>query len=151
MSCKATVPTTSTGGYSEDLSVHRPVMETASDSLLTDVATSETYKPLEGHIKAELDSIVRFSIAENREGKLVDGYVLQIYTGNSRNEANEVWYRMDTNFPELNPKISFRQPNFQVRAGKFTDRLEAHRALRAVQEEFPKALLVPDRFKLEYE
>lgn len=104
-----------------------------------------------GHIKAEMDSIISISVAENKEGKLVDGYSLIVYTGNNRNESKEVWRRIVTNFPSLDPKISYRQPNFQVRAHRFQDRLKAHRALQAVKREFPKALLVPERYKISYE
>lgn len=148
--CKATVPT-NRSAYSEDLTIHRPQVSIDTGSIATPIVQTTPFIPLQGHIKAEMDSILRISIAQNKEGKRVDGFVLLVYTGNNRNEANEVWYRIDNNFPELDPKISYRQPNFQVRAGKFTDRLKAHRALQSVKEEFPDALLVPERFKITYE
>ena len=148
--CKAAVPT-SRSAYSEDLSVLRPKVEVDTLSEASPTIQTEPFVPLQGHIKSEMDSIVKVSIAQNKEGKLVEGYILLVYTGNDRDEANSVWVRLDSNFPELNPKISYRQPNFQVRAGKFTDRLEAYRTLQAVQEEFPKTLLVPERLKISYE
>ena len=56
--CKATAPSSSSGGYSEDLSVHRPQAEISSEN--TDIqqeTRTEEYVPLRGHIQEELDSI----------------------------------------------------------------------------------------------
>ena len=46
-----------------------------------------------------------------KEEKIVDGFVIQVYNGNSRDRANEVWRQMDENFADLAPKISYHQPN----------------------------------------
>ena len=149
--CKA-APPASTAIYSEDLSVHRPVMdyqtESNSDSSETE---AEEFIPLTGHIKAELDSIINISVAQNKERKLVNGFFIQIYTGNSRVEANRIRNKVDSYFPDLAPKISYHQPNFRVKAGRFTNKLKAHRIFNEVKSEFPKALLVPTRFVIKYE
>ncbi len=147
--CKAAPPATTLPTYEEDLSVHRPPMDSLAAK--SDAVQSEEFVPLTGHIKAELDSIVRISVAQNKVEKLVDGFVIQVYNGNSRDRANEVWGLMDTNFPDLAPEISYHQPNFRVKAGRFTDRLKAHRVFRQVKEEFPKALLVPERLSMTYD
>ncbi len=149
VACKAAPPATTLPNYEEDLSVHRPKM----DSVIVENTSPQTeeFKPLVGHIKAELDSIVRVSVAQNKEEKLVEGFVIQVYNGNSRDRANEVWRQMDENFTDLSPKISYHQPNFRVKAGRFTDRLKAQRIFQKVKEEFPKALLVPERLSMNYE
>jgi len=149
VACKAAPPAATIPTYEEDLSVHRPQLD--SSLVVSDVPAIEEYVPLKGHIKAELDSIVRISIAENKEEKLFDGFVIQVYNGNSRERANQVWNQMDQNFPDLAAKVSYHQPNFRVKAGRFTDRLTAHRVFREVKEEFPKALLVPERLTMNYE
>lgn len=152
VACKATVPT-STATYKEDLSVHRPVQEDDSSDLPADdeQVTQEAFVPLSGHIKSELDSISKIAYQENKEGRYVDGYVIQVYSGGSRDEANEVRYKMNGLFPELMPKITYHQPSFRVKGGKFINRLEAHRVYALVKEEFPRALLIPERFLLKYE
>ncbi|MEQ9405336.1 MAG: SPOR domain-containing protein [Cyclobacteriaceae bacterium] len=148
--CKA-APPASTASYSEDLSVYRPKpVMTNTDSAKVETL-KEAFTPLEGHIKAELDSIVRVSVAQNKEGKLVNGFIIQLYTGNSRDEANAVWNRFDELFPGLSPKVSYLQPNFRVKAGRFTNKLKAQRIFRDIKAEFPKALLVPERFIMNYE
>ncbi|WP_349563710.1 SPOR domain-containing protein [Ekhidna sp. MALMAid0563] len=150
--CKATTPT-STSVYSEDLSIHRPVMmELESDSIeTTQEVITEPYAPLTGHIKAELDSIAKVAYEQNKDGQYVDGFVIQVYSGNSRQDANDARYKMNEYFPELSSKVSYHQPNFRVKAGKFTNRLRAHRVYADVKEEFPRALLIPERFFLRYE
>ena len=150
--CKASVPS-STGTYSEDLSIHRPVASTSDEKVA--VKTLETqeveYIPLEGHIKDELDSIAKVAYAENKKGRYVDGFVIQVYSGTSREEANNARSQMNQLFPELGPKMSYHQPSFRVKGGRFTDRLEAHRIYKTVRAEFPRALLIPERFLLTYE
>ena len=152
--CKATVPTgtSSTSKYSEDLSVHRPelTIETSLTPKDQEVITEE-YVPLTGHIKEELDSIARVAYEENKKGKLVDGYIIQVYSGSSREEANAERSRMLEFFPDLSPKVSYHQPTFRVKAGRFTERLKAHKIYEQVKKEFPRALLIPERFLLRYE
>ena len=148
VSCKGTQVPTSTAPYSEDLSIHRPELKTSVDK--TQVLEEE-YTPTDGHIKTELDSIMQVSLTQNMEGKIVNGYIIQVYTGNNRSQANEIFQTLDEYFPDLNAKISYHQPNFRVEAGQFLDRLTAHRIYKDVKEEFPNALLVPDRFTMSYE
>ncbi len=149
--CKVSTPT-QTGIYTEDLSVHRPQALVPEDmSSIVEEAESEEFVALTGHIKAELDSINNISIRENKAGKLVEGYVVQVYSGNSREQANNIRSRLRSSFPELKPKISYHRPNFRVRVGKFTDRLEATRTYESIKRYFPRALLIPARFRLVYE
>lgn len=152
--CKATTPSSSSSSYTEDLSIHRPVMiETDDESTEqeSEEIQTEPYTPLTGHIKQELDSIAKVAYEENKEGRYVDGYVIQVYSGNSREAANQARSRMYEYFAELEPKVSYHQPNFRVKAGKFTDRLKANRIHQEVKEEFPRALLLPERFLVKHE
>lgn len=151
--CKATTPTSSIGGYSEDLSVHRPQVETNNEIELTDQDSPQTeeYVPLTGHIGKELDSIAKISYAQNKAGRNVDGYVIQVYSGTSRNDANEAQIKASELFPDLDAKITYRQPSFRVKGGQFIDRLEANRIYNEVKKEFPRALLIPERLVISYE
>lgn len=152
--CKATLPSSTSGSYSEDLGIHRPVMiqnEDESQESQEQEVQTEPYAPLTGHIKQELDSISKVAYEENKKGKYVDGYVIQVYSGNSREDANQARSKMFAYFPELKPKVSYHQPNFRVKAGKFIDRLKANRIHAQVKEEFPRALLLPERFLMKYE
>lgn len=150
--CKATTPSSSVGEYSEDLSVHRPkyepVVEVDSSQYQNQ---SEEFVPLTGHIKTELDSISKISYQQNKAGRYVDGYVIQVYSGTSRQDANDAQFKMSELFPDLDAKITYRQPSFRVKGGKFIDRLEANRIYNDVKNEFPRALLIPERLLISYE
>ncbi len=137
--------------YHEDLSIHRPPVRSSSQRVDPPKERNYEFTPLTGHIKAELDSIVRISVAQNEAGKLVEGFIIQVYTGNDRNMASQIRNKIASLFPDMSPKISYRQPNFQVKVGRFTNRLKAHKALWEVKETFPKALLVPGRITISYE
>lgn len=151
--CKVAAPKTDTTDiYSEDLSVLRP---TNSESMAkSDTAIdeqTEKFVVLTGHIKDELDSIAKISYEINKRGKMVEGFVIQVYSGNDRDQANDIRNQMYQNFSELKPKVSYYQPSFRVQAGQFVDRLEANRVYKEVKKEFPRALLIPERFKVVYE
>jgi len=150
--CKATVPT-STITYEEDLSVYRPDLldapsQGSQDSSIQEI---ENNVPLTGHIKNELDSISAISYEQNKKGKLVDGFIYQIYLGNSSEEARNVKEKADQLFPELKAEIFYKQPTFRVKCGSFTNRLEANRVFKNVKKSFPRSLLIPSRFTLSYE
>lgn len=153
VSCKASAPSSS-GSYSEDLSIHRLAAPSQlngdMDTVLIETKKGD-YIPLKGDIKSELDSIAKIDLAQNKEGKFVDGFVIQVYSGTSRDQANSEKYKMDQLYPELSAKISYRQPSFRVQGGKFTDKLEAHRIYKKVKSEFSRAILIPERFLLTYE
>lgn len=150
--CKSTVQTSSIN-YEEDLSVHRPdlISVPVEKGKENEFDEKEVFIPLKGSIKEELDSIAKISYQENKAGKLVDGFMIQIYSGSSRSDATDVMNKANELFPELNPQISYRQPSFRVKAGQFTDRLEANRVFQTLKQEFPRALLIPERFTLVYE
>lgn len=151
--CKAAAPTSeSSDVYTEDLSALRPtISEMTADADSVKEGKIEKYVPLTGHIKVELDSISKISRQKNREGKMVDGFVIQIYSGGSREEASEVRNNVFEHFSDLKPKLIYIQPTFRVVAGQFADRLEANRVYETVKKEFPRSLLIPERFRVVYE
>lgn len=149
--CKATAPSSSSGEYSEDLSVHRPPLKIVAEKDSVIESKVSEYVPLTGHLKSELDSVSKVSYLHNKTGRYVDGYIIQIYSGTSRQEANDMQAKMAELFPDLNGKVSYRQPSFRVKGGKFINRLEANRVYDEVKSKFPRALLIPERFLVSYE
>ncbi len=154
--CKTSVvSTSSTDNYQEDLSVLRPDLTTvarAPENTQTTSTTSSTqYTSVDMSIAEELDSINRIIIQRNSEKKYVDGYTIQIYTGNDNEAAREAKEHSLLMFPELEPVISYNQPTFKVKVGSYHNRLEAHRVFESLKKEFPYALLIPERIAIKYE
>ncbi len=154
--CKTSVvSTSSTDNYQEDLSVLRPdladVIEAPKNTQTTATTPSAQYSSVDMSIAEELDSINKVIIQRNSEKKYVDGYTIQIYTGNDNEAAREAQEHSLEMFPELEPAISYNQPTFKVKVGSYHNRLEAHRVFESLKEEFPYALLIPERIPIKYE
>ena len=154
--CKTSVVSTSaTDNYQEDLSVLRPDLSAVAKAPENTTATTSTsatqYSSADMSITEELDSINRIIIQRNSEKEYVDGYTIQIYTGNDNEAAREAKEQTLLMFPELEPVITYNQPTFKVKVGSYHNRLEAHRVFQSLKEEFPYALLIPERIAIKYE
>lgn len=155
--CKTVKTTTVTSNYYEDLSVHREVSnaELATEAVKEKPAHQQTrvekYAPIEGHLKSELDSISQLVIEQNKRGKKKNGYSILVYSGTDRDQANDSKYKAQSLYPNLRPKIMYKQPTFRVQMGKFSDRLHAHKIHSLVKQDFPRAILIPTRVVIQYD
>ena len=149
--CK-TAQVTSTAEYQEDLSIHRLdlLAETVDQATTEETAfidnSEAVYYP--GEITMELDSVNQLIIAANKKQKLWDGYIIQVYRGDSRNEAYSIRADLDEYYPELMAEVSYFQPTYRVKAGQFFDRLEATRVFNQLKLVYPRALLLPEKLPL---
>jgi hypothetical protein len=73
------------------------------------------------------------------------GYRLQIYSGSNRNAAYAAQARFNSEFPEMRTYISYREPNFKVKAGDFRSRLEAEKMKASLQSTFSAMFIVSER------
>ena len=149
--CKpAQVVTTSV--YREDLSVHRLKLEDASiadssNEIETVIDNSEAIYH-ENEITTELDSINQLITEANKKRRVWDGYVIQVYRGNSRSDAYKAKNNIEDFFPDLEAEVSYRQPTYRVKAGEYFDRLKATRKYQEVLKLYPRALLLPEKLPL---
>lgn len=152
--CKtAQVSSYSAAPYKEDLSVLREDFSLATipsdEDANVDIITEKVL--LEGHIKTELDSVNQLIIAQNRKQHYLDGYTVQIYTGNNREAATAAMEKVAEINADLVPQIEYYQPSYKVKVGQYIDRLKAHEVFESLKEEFPLALLIPERIKVDYD
>lgn len=132
--------------YHEDLYPLRPKVEDAVDTVSNtslvqkkgDVIASIN---VNSKVDMVLDSINRF----NASRKFIDGYTIQIYSGQNREEAMNTKKKMSTDVPELNSELEYNQPKFRVRVGNYFSRLEAQKDLLRLKRAFPNAILVPEK------
>lgn len=156
--CSSKVSTTgsssSSGKYSEDLSILRPKAQTPSDTgkLATTNNTGgnnntvylEPRHTVNAQLDAVLDSIDRINLANG----MVDGFTIQLYSGKQQDEALNVKKQIAQAMPEMEADILFSQPNFRVRAGKYINRLDAQKDYLMVKKLFPNAILIPERIPI---
>ncbi|MEQ9300994.1 MAG: SPOR domain-containing protein [Cyclobacteriaceae bacterium] len=152
-SCQTTKPTTSqVTTYDEDLSYLRPAaaaLEGTDDESMADNTVEKPHVEPQYHIKSELDSVLSTIRASRGEIEFLNGFTVQVYSGNNREQANEIKTQVYETFEEYEPEISYIQPNFKVKIGQFFDRLEANKVYTRVKAEFPKAIVIPERIYFE--
>jgi hypothetical protein len=73
------------------------------------------------------------------------GYRLQIYSGSNRNAAYAAQAKFNREFPEMRTYISYREPNFKVKAGDFRTRLEAEKMKAQLQSDFSAMFIISER------
>lgn len=149
--CKTT-QVTSTGEYREDLSMYRldlPGVESQGETAeITEVIDNSIATYHSGEITKELDTVNELIRQANQKQKLWDGYVIQVYRGDSRNDAYNIQSELNETYPELKAEVSYFQPTYRVKAGQFFDRLEATRVFNQLKEVYPRALLLPEKLPL---
>ena len=154
-SCVAQRSLNNSEDYHEDLSALRPVIPTLS----VDTSSQSTSDPLfsiedknkelvayhqvNSTVDEVLDSIDRF----NSIKRSVDGFTIQIYSGN-RADAGKTQAQMLSYFSDVNPNLTYSQPNWQVTAGQFYTKLEAQKDLTRIRKEFPNAFLIPSKIPI---
>ena len=148
---------TSTSGvnYYEDLSVYRDdfempvfdIKDTVASNEVVTLPTQVDITPSED-IKAELDTVINRIIASRKDIKTVDGFTIQLYSGNNRDKANQVKARVSEASEILQAKISYDQPNYKVKTGEYYTRLEANPDLELLKKSFSRAVLVPNKIKI---
>ncbi|MCX8489685.1 MAG: SPOR domain-containing protein [Cyclobacteriaceae bacterium] len=147
ISCQAQRPTKP---YYEDLSSLRPKVniETISpkDSLRMKSQTPSVPIQFSVNKKVDtiLDSIDRFNITR----KFVDGYTIQIYSGQKKEDALNTKTKMSEFVPHLKANVQYQQPKFKVTVGKYFTRLEAQKDLYRLKRVFTNAILVPERIMI---
>ena len=133
--------------YSEDLSKYRPrielidlpkVQDSVHERRIDQVPPTNT---INAKVDAVLDSIDRFNLMR----KYVDGFTIQIYSGQKKDDAMAAKTKMQEELPTMGASLQYLQPKFKVTVGKYFTRLEAQKDLLTLRRKFPNAILVPER------
>ena len=142
--------------YEEDLSVYRTSYDFKSieeETTTPAPKAGESRSPeqplnVSNDISQELDQL-RAEVAEqNKSVKTVQGFTIQVYSGTSREKANQVKRQIYHTVPNVEPEIKYIQPNYKVQVGQFVERLEAQKTYSTLKKEFPSALIIPDRIQI---
>ena len=95
-----------------------------------------------------IHQLVNRHIAINQAKRSMPGYRIQIYFGQNRTKANEVKTDFLQLFPKTGAYLVYQQPNFKIRVGDFSTRLEALKFLKEIQSLYAAAFIVKDEVKL---
>jgi len=78
------------------------------------------------------------------------GFRIQIYSGNSRNDAYAAQARFQQQFSDISTYVSYTQPNYRVKVGDFRSRSEAQAFMREARKSFPTVFLFTEQINVYY-
>lgn len=154
ISCTPKLATSvATKDYTEDVSDFRPTVETSVEEEVAEIQPSQIidrgpYIPPTHDINKEMNEVLDSIIVYNRD-KLYLTFTIQVYIGRSREEANQVREKVYGILPEEKPELVYRQPSYKVNVGKYIERVDAYKPLTILKREFPGAMIVPIRERME--
>jgi hypothetical protein len=150
---KKSVVSSSGSEYREDLSAVRPryeyvepafeKSETASTPKNNTAPKPVTDKPL--YVNKRLETVLDTLAKHNKSIKYINGFRIQIYVGNVRQEADGAKSYIYQAFPDLNPYVSYSQPTYRVKVGDFMYRSDAEQYLEMIREQYSSAMILADR------
>jgi hypothetical protein len=149
---RSTTVSTPGQGYSEDLSIWRPKVESQETNTVTPNTTNgpkqTQYVEPKYAVNKKLDSVLDSIDRYNKSREFIDGFTIQIYAGLKREDALNAKKNLSSSLPELNSEVEYSQPNFRVKVGKYYSRIDAQRDYVAVKKYFPTAIVIPDKLAI---
>jgi septal ring-binding cell division protein DamX len=140
----------SSSAYYEDLSALRPKVKTevvaTKDTAITpksEMMVTPT-NTVNAKVDAILDSISRF----NATRTFVDGFTIQIYSGQKKDDALGTNTKLLESGIHLKANVQYQPPKFKVTVGKYFTRIEAQKDLLRLKRSFSSAILVPERIMI---
>tara|TARA_B100000795_G_C22644360_1_gene377769 strand:+ start:146 stop:556 length:411 start_codon:yes stop_codon:yes gene_type:complete len=109
-----------------------------------DVIDTNSIKPISTIKVIEDDRIDKLNKVYTSTYKL-DGYRVQIYSGNKRQPANQARSTFLRVHPKTKAHLDYKQPHYRVRVGDFRTKLEALKYKNGITNEFPNCFIVKDQ------
>lgn len=95
----------------------------------------------DGRIQELLDK----KISQRQADSTFQGYRVQLFISSDRKAANDMMEKFRTLYPGTAVYLKFDSPNFKVRVGDYTNKLDAQYLYHRLAADFPNLFLVPDR------
>lgn len=133
--------------YTEDLSENRitfPDLAEEEEKMASEATTSS-----ELAIDEDLEIAMKSFKDSNKSERYWNGYTVLVYSGVDRDDAFKTRNDLFTNFPDLKSDMQYQQPRYLIKVGKFINRVEALAYFHKLQDTFPSARIIQDRFQRE--
>jgi hypothetical protein len=118
---------------------------------------SQTEAQTDSSVKSELKSqIIDHSGVQKyidkhqkiiKKKPFLEGYRIQIYNGNNKDDANKIRTEFYSNFPTFRCYLTYQQPYYKVRVGDYQDQASAKTDLKKMAKNYPSSFLVPDQIR----
>jgi len=114
-------------------------------------AASGALAQTKGKVEVIKDSRVDTLIAKRAElnkatgAELVNGFRVQIFTGANRKDAYSAQAKFQEEFPDIRSYVIYNEPNFKVRAGDFSTRMEAEKLQNELKKWFTGTFIISEK------
>ena len=98
----------------------------------------------------QMEELVNKHVSINSSKKTMQGFRIQVYSGQERTKATELKNSLLNQYPDFASYLLYQQPYFKVRIGDFKTRLDALKLLDQVKTNFSVAFIVRDEVKLPF-
>ncbi|MDZ4757001.1 MAG: hypothetical protein SGJ10_02525 [Bacteroidota bacterium] len=95
-----------------------------------------------------VDSLMEAQIAKNKETNSISGYRVQLMQTTDRKKANDSKTALLEKYPDMDVYITFQAPNYKVRVGNYTKRIDCVTIYKLLLNDFPQSFVVPDKIEL---
>ncbi|MEY3417631.1 MAG: hypothetical protein RL711_924 [Bacteroidota bacterium] len=95
-------------------------------------------------LQAKLDSIA----LKNTKIKFAQGFRIIVYSGSNKEEVKKVREKVYSIYPDIDIYQIYKQPDYKIKVGDYTNRFEAHHALYQLKAVFPEALLTMEQVNI---
>ena len=99
-------------------------------------------------VNVKVDSVLDSLDRLNQYRTFVDGFTIQIYSGQNREEAIGAKSKMVMEANDLDASVQYTQPKFRVTSGQYYSKLEAQKDLLRIRKLFPNAILIPEKISI---
>lgn len=99
----------------------------------------------------QVSELVKKHIEFNERMRTVPGYRVQIAAlsgANSREQAFDLKRRFKEDYPEVEVYIIFTEPNFRIKVGDFTSKLDAFVFMRNIKDRYPGTIVKENVFPI---
>ncbi len=135
--------------HHEDLSLVRPKFTMPIDSSIKiEPDEPKVQAPPTLNVNEKVDLVLDSIDRLNGLRKFIEGYTIQIYSGQNREDANNAKKKMVEEVTELTANLQYIQPKFRVRVGNYFSKLEAQKDLMRLKPIFPNAILIPEKIPI---
>lgn len=134
--------------------VYKALMFVSSCCFFVIVSANQVTAQTRGRVEVIKDSRIDTLIARRYTPKKAGGlgspystfgYRVQFFSGSNRRDAFRAQTQFQQMFPEYRTYISYKEPNFKVKAGDFRSRMEAGKLLQQLRSQFTSLFILSER------
>ncbi|MEX2595002.1 MAG: hypothetical protein WD426_19725 [Anditalea sp.] len=135
--------------YSEDLTSSRITFEELPEVKEPKVDHGAIRAGAGSAVDKDLEEALTHNTNIKKEEPYFSGFTILVYSGVDRDLAFKTRNDLYSVFPDINAEMQYEQPRYLVKVGKYINRIEALKLFEKIDEEFPTARIIQDRFKRE--